>query len=160
MEASPDLGARQLLDVVPLIMCAIRREMRSHRSADISVPQFRTLAFLNEHEGASLSDAAEFIGLTLPSMSKLVDGLVTRSLVTRQTHPGDRRRMTLALTEAGQAFYQSARQATQDCLARRLALLSDSDRALVMHAMEALCLVFTPGDEPVPSPAVSAARES
>ncbi len=156
MDSSPVLEARQVLDVVPLIMCAIRREMRSHRSADISVPQFRTLAFLNEHEGASLSDAAEFIGLTLPSMSKLVDGLVTRGLVTRQTHPGDRRRMTLTLTGAGQEFHQSARQATQDCLARRLALLSDSDRAAVMRAMEALCLVFMPSDEPVSPLSVSA----
>ncbi len=149
MEASPDLGARQLLDVVPLIMCAIRREMRSHRSADISVPQFRTLAFLSDHKGASLSEVADFIGLTLPSMSKLVDGLVTRGLVTRQTHPGDRRRMTLALTQAGQEFHQSAREATQDCLARRLVLLPDSDRAVVMRAMEALCQVFWPGEQPV-----------
>ncbi len=144
MPASPDECARQVLETVPLIMRAIRVEMRSHRTPEISVPQFRTLAFLNNHEGASLSAAAEFIGLTLPSMSKMVDGLVARSLVTRQTHPDDRRRMTLALTTRGRSIYQSAHEATQACLADRLATLPAPERLAIAQAMEALRPLFTP----------------
>ena len=56
---------------------------------------------LNRNQGASLSEVAEHVGLTLPSVSKMVDGLVTRGLLTRATDPGDRRRLTLSLTPAG-----------------------------------------------------------
>src|SRR5512136_2172583 len=107
MTASPDACAQEILEVVPAVMRAIRAEMRRHRMADLSVPQFRTLAFVDRNVDASLSDVAEHIGLTLPSMSKIVDGLVSRKLVTRQTHPTDRRRMTLTLTTRGQTALES-----------------------------------------------------
>ena len=84
--------AHQVLDVIPLVMRTIRSEFRSQRSTELSVPQFRTLAFLRNNDGASLSSLANHLGLTLPSMSKLVDGLVSRGFVARTEHQGDRRR--------------------------------------------------------------------
>lgn len=140
--STPDEGAREILEVVPHIMHTIRTHMRSHSSAELSVPQFRTLAFLNRWPGASLSDVAENIGLTLPSMSKLVDGLVTRQLVQREASPVDRRCITLALTSLGQTSFQAAYQATQIQLAELLTKLNDTERATVVAAMSALRPIF------------------
>jgi DNA-binding MarR family transcriptional regulator len=134
--------AGQVLDVVPAIMRAIRTEMRRHRSCDVNVPQFRTLAFLDHHPGASLSELAEYIGLTLPSMSKLIDGLVERKLVTRQTHAQDRRRITLALTARGQASLRAANESTEAYLAEKLETLSETERATVVRAMQVLRPLF------------------
>ena len=147
MPASPDVCAQEILEVVPAVMRTIRAEMRRHRTADLSVPQFRTLAFVNSKADASLSDVAEHIGLTLPSMSKIVEGLVVRKFVTRQTHPTDRRRMTLALTARGLTALQSSRAATRACLAEDLATLSDRQRQTIAQAMEILRPVFTPHGE-------------
>ena len=142
---APSYGcARQVLDAVPLVMRTIRAEMRSHRTPDISVPQFRALAFLRRYEGASLSDLAEHIGLTLPTASKMVDGLVARDLVRRETRPDDRRCLRLSLTEGGRAMQEAARAATQSSLAHRLAALSPSDRAKVGQTMELFQQLFTP----------------
>jgi MarR family transcriptional regulator for hemolysin len=124
-------------------MRTLRVEMRSHRTPDLTVPQFRTLRFINRSPGVSLSDAAEHIGLTLPSMSKIVDGLVTRQLVIRQPHPEDRRRLTLSLTPSGRAMLQAALEATQACLAEALQRLSDAQRAAVIDAMRTLRPLFT-----------------
>src|SRR5512139_1559729 len=143
MATSPEACAQEILEVVPTVMRAIRAEMRRHRTADLSVPQFRTLAFIDRKADASLSDVAEHIGLTLPSMSKIVDGLVNRKFVTRQTHPTDRRRMTLTLTTRGQTALQASRAATRACLAEELAALSDRQRDTVVQAMEILRPVFT-----------------
>jgi DNA-binding MarR family transcriptional regulator len=147
MATSPDGCAQEILDVVPVVMRTIRAELRRHRMADLSVPQFRTLAFIDRQTDASLSDVAEHIGLTLPSMSKIVDGLVTRKLVTRQTARDDRRRMTLALTARGLTALQTSRAATRACLAEDLAALSDRQRDTIAQAMEILRLVFTPQGE-------------
>lgn len=147
MNDSPDTCAEAVLEIVPLVMRAIRGEMRRQRTPDLSVPQFRTLAFLRQQPGASLSEVAGHIGLTLPSMSKLIDGLVARRLVTRQAAPGDRRRVTLELTGAGQAAFDTARTATRTYLARRLATLPAADRASVVQAMQLLRSSFTAAHE-------------
>ena len=83
-------AARELLEVVPIVMKEIRSEMRSRRTPDLTVPQFRTLAFVDRHKGASLSAVANHMGLTLPSTSRLVDILISRRLLTRGDNPSDR----------------------------------------------------------------------
>jgi DNA-binding MarR family transcriptional regulator len=133
--------AGELLDVVPRVMRTLRAQMR-HRAADLSVPEFRTLGFLNGHGGASLSDVAEHIGLTLPSMSKLVDRLVERKLVMREFDLGDRRRVTLGLNARGRAILQEAHGPTQAYLAQVLSVLSATEQATVVQAMKVLRPLF------------------
>ena len=108
MPATSQHCAREILDVTPKIIQAIRTQMRGQRQHDLSVPQFRTLAFLSRHPGSSLSAAAEHIGLTLPTMSVLIEGLVQRALVDRTPDARDRRRVLLTLTPAGQALHIEA----------------------------------------------------
>lgn len=142
MEATPNQTAGELLDVVPQVMRVLRLQMHRHRTVDLSVPEFRALGFLSAHVGATLSDLASEIGLTLPSMSKLVDGLVERKLVTRQSNPTDRRCVTLALTSRGDALLQDARAATRAHLADVLSSLSPAERASVVQVMRLLRPLF------------------
>lgn len=142
MFGSAEECARQILEIVPLVMAAIRTEIRSHRGSELSVPQFRVLIFLNRHEGASLSDIAEHLGLTLPSMSKMIDGLLARNMVTRHMHSEDRRRVTLALTALGRGAMQSAYKATEFRLAERLVVLPAADRRIIIESMQVLESIF------------------
>ncbi len=142
MSATAEQVACEVLEVVPLIMRAIREQMRGHRAAEVSVPQFRALGFLERHEGASLTDVADHIGLTLPSMSKLMDGLVERKLAKREFDTLDRRRVTLGLTPRGRAVLQAARDSTHAYLAEVLVHLSPSERSTVVEAMQVLRPLF------------------
>ena len=81
-------NARQIVDVVPLMMHTICNRLREWQATDINVPQFRALLYLNRNHGFSLSDLADHIGLTPPSMSKLIEGLVARKLVSRGAYRG------------------------------------------------------------------------
>jgi MarR family transcriptional regulator for hemolysin len=125
-------------------MRGIRRELRRHRK-DLSVPQFRTLFFLRRNQGASLSDVAEHVGVTLPSMSSLVDELVERGLINRETRSDDRRRITLSLTARGDSTLKAARESTLDYLGTLLRPLPASERIAVTRAMQVLKPVFTEG---------------
>ncbi len=142
MDSPAETCARAILDTVPAIMQAIRVEMRLERMHDLSVPQFRTLAYIGRHPGCSLSDVAEFIGLTLPSMSVLINGLVNEGLVQREHSLIDRRRVMLNLTEAGAAVHRRARDGTMTWLRERLALLSAEECRAVVQAMELLTPLF------------------
>jgi DNA-binding MarR family transcriptional regulator len=147
MSLSPDECARELAEVVPLIMRALVSEMRRHDATDLSVPQFATLAFLSRNEGACLSDAADHFGLRLPSMSKMIDGLVARGLVLRHTNPTDRRRVTLALSDRGGDALRVARETTRLFLAERLSRLTAPQLAAVVQTMGVLRPLFDGGGD-------------
>lgn len=142
MESSTQSCARAVLDTVPAIIQAIRVEMRLERMHDLSVPQFRTLAYIARHPGCSLSDVAEFIGLTLPTMSVLINGLVEEGLVLRQSSLIDRRRVMLNLTPAGDAVHSRALEGTMAWLQHLLAPLSADECRTVVQAMELLRPIF------------------
>ncbi len=122
----------------------IRGEMRSRRTPGVSVPQFRALRFLDRNPGGSPSAVAEWMGLSLPAASRLIDGLVERGLVTREGSIADRRRVALHLTETGRESLRAAREGTQTRLAEVLASLPAERRAVVAEAMEALRPAFSP----------------
>lgn len=145
VEGTLDECAHEVLDVVPLVARVIRKQLREHGTQLLSVPQFRTLLFISRNKGASLSQVADHIGLTLPSMSTLVDGLVTRNFVIRRTDQDDRRRMDLTLTERGETTLQSARKATQEYLKGRLSRLSETERGTVVRGMRITRQVFSEG---------------
>jgi MarR family transcriptional regulator for hemolysin len=117
--------------------------MRNRRSFDLTVPQFRVLGFVNRNEGSSLWEVANHVGLTPPSMSKLVDGLIARGLMARKDDPDDRRRVRLNVTARGQAILETATQETLSYLADKLGDLDADQRAAIDNAMEALRTVFT-----------------
>lgn len=144
MNCSPRDCAREVLDVTPIIIQAIRFEMRSQRLTELSVPQFRSLAYINNNPGASLSAAAEFIGLTLSSMSILVNGLVDRGYVERTVSSEDRRRIHLTLTSDGAELFAHALQGTEERLAELLRSLSADERATVVKALALLRPIFLP----------------
>ena len=143
MRSSVGDCAHELLDVVPIVFREIRGELRKYGAKEMSVPQFRTLGFIYRNQGASLSEVGDHIGLTLPTMSSLVDGLVDRGLIIRREDSEDRRRMTLALTQAGRTRLESAREATLANLEQRIRQLPTSDRATIIAAMHVLRALFS-----------------
>lgn len=145
MSITPEEAARELLEVVPIITKEIRSEMRSRRSPDLTVPQFRTLAFVNRNPGSSLLEVANHLGLTPPSTSRLVDGLIVRGMMTREDHPADRRRVRLTVTHSGQKTLETSRRGTLAYLADKLSSISTDDREAIFKAMKTLQPIFTNG---------------
>ena len=137
-----DTCAHELMDTAPQIVQTIRVEMRRGRGSDISIPQFRAMRFVQVHPDLSLSHLAEHLGLTLPSVSKLVDGLVKQKLITRKESTADRRKLTLVLTQAGADIVDSARSDARANLAQKLKHLSDNDLETISQAMQLLRPIF------------------
>ena len=144
MEDEAELASK-LVEVIPLVMRAIRSHMRANRSLDLSVPQYRALGFVVRHPGVSLSQVAEHQGLTLGAASRLVDGLVTRGLVERRASTEDRRFVTLLVLPSGESTLAQARQRTEQAIARMLAALPAADQEIILRAMEPLRAVFAAG---------------
>ena len=134
----------ELLDALPPVMRVVRKHMRSHRAAGLSVPQFRVMAYLRAEPAAKLRAVAEFLGASMPTTSRIVSGLVTKKLVHRCQRSRDRRCVDLALTARGISVIDGARRATRTQLARELAALGESERRAIFMGMQSLRSLFAP----------------
>jgi len=150
--------ARELLEVVPQIMQSIRCGVRKSRASDLSVPQLRTLAFLNTHPGSPLNALAEHLGLTPPSAFSLVEGLLARGLVDRVESTYDRRRVSLDLTPTGRDELLRALHGAQDLVTRQLSGLDAAELDAIHAALQALRPLFGASKPAVPEE--SAAQSS
>ena len=121
-----------------MVMRAIRREMRGATDEKLSVPQFRVLVFLGHNRGTSLSAVSEHLGVKDATASAMVDRLVKRGLVERETHPVERRRLELGLTRAGTTLMERARGKARAYLAGNLASASRADLQVLAHGLDVL----------------------
>src|SRR5271165_3469947 len=70
---------------------------------DLSFTQIKALCALeSDSEGCSVKALADSLGVSLPAMSRAVDGLFERGLVGREEDPADRRMKRVRLTTEGQ----------------------------------------------------------
>jgi DNA-binding MarR family transcriptional regulator len=83
---------RRLSDEVHL---GFERKLAAH---GVTVPQWNVLVALHRGEGATVAEIARFIETDAAAVSRLVDRLAEKGLVTRSADPASRRRVLLALT--------------------------------------------------------------
>ena len=134
--------AREILETVPLVMRFIRDQVRQRRTAGLSLPQFRTLIFLNRAKNSSLSAVAGHLGLSLPAMSRLINGLVDDRLVERQLVSTNRRQIALTLTARGRATLEKVRNEIRLRLTDSLKNLPVAEQKTVQRAMRVLHKAF------------------
>ena len=97
-ETPPAIGTEEPDDSDDKLVAAARAAAKLARQVTIplgqvglSLPQYRVLAFLDEGDAAP-SDLAGRLSVSRPSITALMDGLVTRGLVERQPGCCPRRR--------------------------------------------------------------------
>jgi long-chain acyl-CoA synthetase len=104
---------------------------------DLSLPQFRTLVFLDQADDVLASALAGKLAVTRPSVTALVDGLVGRGLVERRPDGSDRRRVGHALTAAGRRALREADQAVERHLSGVLAYVSEPAARRAVDGLQA-----------------------
>ena len=101
---------------------------------DLSLPQYRVLAFLDEGEAAP-SDLAGRLSVSRPSITALMDGLITRGLVERRPDSDDGRRVHHHLTDDGRDILQQADQAVGDRLVAIGAHVNAGDPSVLIASL-------------------------
>jgi len=86
----------------------LRQLNREFPSGDLSLNEYDVLFNLSRHDGRRLRirDLNRHLLLTQPSVSRLVDRLTSRGLVSKESDPGDRRGTVVALTDEGYALFR------------------------------------------------------
>lgn len=138
-----DACARLVLDVVPAIMrdiaAGVRQELGDGRW--LTMGQYRVLYLIQDGVG-SVSELARCQSVSQPTISRQVDGLVTKRLVTRQPDPADRRVIHLELTEQGSALLEKIGARVSRRVSETLTTLTLPEKERVAEALRLLHLRF------------------
>ena len=85
-----------------------------------------------------LGSLAERIGVSDPTVSRAVDGLVSAGIVERKADPDDRRAVLHVATESGRRWVERRREEVAAALDAALAGLSAADRKRLVELVAAL----------------------
>jgi DNA-binding MarR family transcriptional regulator len=113
-------------------------------SLDLTVTQLRLLIILRTYGPSRMSVIAANMGVTLPTTTTIVDNLVKKNLVIRDTDPGDRRVVICNLSPYGQklidALWVSGRIAIEklleDMTPQQLKIITEVAELLRVNAMK------------------------
>ena len=122
----------------PTLLHLNRRLRRELAPLGITGGQASLLWAIRSKPGIGARELAEREGVSPPAMTAYVNRLEAAGLVVRRRSESDRRRVELALTEAGVRVLRSARSRRTAWLAARLQRLKPAELAAVEAALPAL----------------------
>jgi DNA-binding MarR family transcriptional regulator len=107
-QATAEIVTRELTALTRHLLLTTSRDMfHELERAGISITQIKSLTFLAEaEEPLSVKALSDVIGLSVPGISRAVDGLVQRGEITRVEDPRDRRSKLLSITPRGRRTYE------------------------------------------------------
>jgi len=111
----------------------------------LSFTQMKSLFLLSEHEEMTLKQLADGLAMSLPAMSRSVDGLVDRGHVARREDELDRRSKQISLLPGGREVLDRISAAREQAIVAFAAELSAAERS-ALHA------ALLPIAERIPSP--------
>jgi DNA-binding MarR family transcriptional regulator len=136
-----DVSTR-VLDALPPVIRAIRKAMLQYEGNRYTVPQFRVLGFISLQPCTS-KQLAEWQGVSLPAMSRMVAYLVRRRLLTRKPDAKDRRQVQLLLSAKGKQEFERLRRSIGSSLAQRIATLPETQKRSLAESLIVLGDLFS-----------------
>jgi DNA-binding MarR family transcriptional regulator len=127
-----------------------------HRVASAHAPEFvgvgvtmsqaKVLYLVQAEPDMRMSDLAGRLGVTLPSISGVVDRLVDQGFITRRDDPADRRQALVRISDAGVDQLERFRELNARQVRALLARLDMADLAVIERALDILAAAAaTPG---------------
>jgi len=89
-------------DEPTLTIARLNRFLENTATTELSLPQYRVLGILSGGDERA-SHLAARLAVAKPTLTSLVDSLVDRGFVGRDTLDGDRRAVSLSITKSGRA---------------------------------------------------------
>ncbi len=105
---------------------------------DITMPQAKLLYLLGAAGDLHMSELVTRLGVSLSTVSGLVDRIVDHGLATRREDRTDRRQVVVGLTPAGTTFIDRFRELNARQMRELLDVMDDADLALFREALAAL----------------------
>ncbi len=117
----------------------------------VTMSQAKVLYLVQATPGLRMSDLSARLGVSLSTVSGVVDRLVDQGLLTRRDDPADRRHVVLRITDAGSIQLQLFRELNAGQVRTLLARIDAADLAVVERALHVLAAAARRASDPTAS---------
>lgn len=139
MPAQTKQTAAELAAALRPPLLRLTRRVRNQRvDLSVSLAQLSAMDTLRTKGPKSAGDLAACERVQPPSMTKILAGLEDKGLVTRESHPSDKRQAIIVLTKAGSDLLESERRQRTAWLAQRIAKLTADERGAIRDVIPVL----------------------
>ncbi|MFY9210635.1 MAG: MarR family winged helix-turn-helix transcriptional regulator [Aestuariivita sp.] len=139
VQDSPSFVGDYLLYLLAAVSDRASGQFHDHVRLDgLRVPEWRVLACLSDEDGAMVTELARLSLLEQSRLTRIIDQMAAKGLVSRGADPADARRVRVFLTRHGRAL---ATRLVDDAQAHEkglLALLTEQEAAVLKPVLKAL----------------------
>ena len=125
------LGDKAFRELIPILP-------KEWLQLDLTMPQLKVVLLLFMNGPVRMSDIASALDVSLATATGVIDRLVEREIVLRESHPDDRRVVLCRLSDKGQKLIGGLWQLARDRLRELLGAIEPARLRLVIEALEAL----------------------
>jgi DNA-binding MarR family transcriptional regulator len=104
----------------------------------VTASQGYILLALPETGSVTMNDLSVRMKLANSTMTRMVDQLIQKRMITREPDPEDRRIVRVRLTEQGQDIKIRLKKTMQDLFSQVLEDIPDGEREQIIHSLETL----------------------
>jgi len=140
--ADGDAGAARAYQLEEQIGFILRKAQQRHTTifqelipGNLTATQFAALVKLEESGPCSQNHLGRLTAMDVATIKGVADRLKARGLIASTADPNDRRRTSLALTEAGRALVRAAKPVGFDITERTLEPLSPRERTILQQLL-------------------------
>ncbi|MBA6377882.1 MULTISPECIES: MarR family winged helix-turn-helix transcriptional regulator [unclassified Colwellia] len=128
------------------LLIALRKVIRAidlhskhlNKTSGLTSPQLLIMLEIDKVSGINSSQVAKNVNLSAATVTNILDRLENKGLVSRVRSTQDKRRVSLYLTEDGQALLLNAPQALQEHFIDKFSNLAQWEQSQLLSSMERL----------------------
>jgi len=129
MPIAIEVFADKVNEIMPAMFKEFTRRLtRELHKTKITLPQFFVLEFLSREGESRMTELANFMNVTTPAMTGIVDRLVRDSYVARIFDPDDRRIIKVKLTAGGNSIVKKICERKQQMIVKVFGKISGVER--------------------------------
>ncbi len=136
------------LDQLATLMLQTGRQIREGTKGKDSFSPYtalrlEALGFIASSKDPTMRDVAHYFGITPPSTTSLINGLVKSGAITRKLDSNDRRVTRLAITAAGRKAYATSHAQLAGHMKDIFKNLSETERIALIKIFQKLSRIYS-----------------
>ncbi|MEO2268904.1 MarR family winged helix-turn-helix transcriptional regulator [Pseudoalteromonas pernae] len=132
------------------LLIALRKVIRAidlhskqlNKTSGLTGPQLLIMHEVAQTDGITASRIAQNVNLSPATVTNILDRLESRALVSRVRSELDKRRVSLYLTEQGQALLEKAPQPLQEHFIHKFSNLEEWEQTLLLSSMQRIAAMM------------------
>ena len=130
-----------IYSVVPLFhrtLLSVESQGYNPNSSD-----FRVLGILMRHGPLPMSRIGEWLGISKPNMTSVIDRLIVEGWVERRQDQKDRRIIEVGLTPQGKIYVEDKWREARESARKKLSTLSEEERKTLYASLESVRVILS-----------------